>query len=316
MSRNVLTAILILFLPLLIGPVYPGDRSVAVFLSRDLEPHREAQAGFFQVLRERGLSFQHREYDFEGDSARGREFAAAVNGDKPDLVLALGTLAAQIAREEIAGIPVVFANVLNPQASGLVESFEAPRDNLTGVALDIHPGETLEILIRLQPGTRNIGLIYHSPDFEPIIEEIRNAAEDYGIRVRARKVEDISRLPGIFRGLSDEIDAFWMLADDYIITPQTTQYLLLQTLRRRLPCVGISPPYVRAGALFCLYWDSGDIGKQAGEMAIDILTGPPEVPIPPLRPRRQFLYLNQNVASQLNIQIPPRLRDRAVEIYR
>ena len=69
------------------------------------------------------------------------------------------------------------------------------------------------------------------------------------------------------------IDILWAVSDRTVFNPQARQYILLNTLRNKVPFMGLSASYVKAGALFALSLDYEDIGYQTGELASRIIAG-------------------------------------------
>ena len=84
------------------------------------------------------------------------------------------------------------------------------------------------------------------------------------VRSEAEVVEKIDELDG-------KVDLLWSVADPTVFTPQSVRYILLHTLRSKIPLIGLSPSYVRAGALMSLSADYRDVGRQSGEQAVRIL---------------------------------------------
>ncbi len=74
--------------------------------------------------------------------------------------------------------------------------------------------------------------------------------------------------------------------------------------------MGLSPPFVNAGALLALSCDYGDIGKQAAEMAIEILRGGRPGNIQVTVPRNVYLSINMKTAKHIGLRVP----DRAVQL--
>ena len=294
------------------GHTHSESLTACVLLSRDLEPHRQALQGFTKKLLEMGIELSIDEYVLDGDKEMEEKIAQRAFQKKPDFILALGSRAAAIGKKLSPGIPVVFANVLNPRASGLIKDFSSPPDLISGASLDIYPREKLKVLKSLLPDAKRIGILYHSPSLEPLIHEIQAEAEDNGFSVQAIKLKDLGQMPEALEDLISKIDVFWMVADTDIFNPQSTRYILLQTLRSRIPFIGLSPSYVKAGALFCLYWDSVDIGEQAAALVPKIAGDHLPAPVPVTRPRRTTLHINKHVASNLKIRIPTTLKESMI----
>ena len=76
--------------------------------------------------------------------------------------------------------------------------------------------------------------------------------------------------------------------------------------------MGLSPAFVKAGALLALSVDYKDVGVQCGELAAQVLAGQPPPSLPITVPRRVTLYLNLNVAKTISVKIPHRTMEGAV----
>src|SRR6516164_1254729 len=69
-----------------------------------------------------------------GDANRIPALAQELVGLKPDAILTNGTPATATVQRETRTIPIVFAKVADPVASGLVERLDRPTGNVTGFA--------------------------------------------------------------------------------------------------------------------------------------------------------------------------------------
>ena len=83
------------------------------------------------------------------------------------------------------------------------------------------------------------------------------------------------------------------------------------TLRNRIPFVGLSPSFVKAGALLAFTTDYRDLGRQAGEQSVRILTGEDTAGIPITVPRDLSLFINMNTAKQIEVEIDDAIRQKA-----
>jgi putative ABC transport system substrate-binding protein len=97
-----------------------------------------------------------------GNAERLRSFAAELVGMRPDAIFA-GNEAAMMALQQTASsLPIVFAQVSDPVAAGLVASLARPGGNLTGFALWEYgfAAKWGEVLREIAPRTVRIGVIY------------------------------------------------------------------------------------------------------------------------------------------------------------
>ena len=70
----------------------------------------------------------------EGNSEALSSLAGDLVGLRPDVILAIGTLAARAAQSATQTIPIVFARTADPIGSGLAFSLARPGGNLTGLS--------------------------------------------------------------------------------------------------------------------------------------------------------------------------------------
>jgi putative tryptophan/tyrosine transport system substrate-binding protein len=105
---------------------------------------------------------------FTLDSRVLRAAAPFVVSGTPDLIVVISTEAAQIFKEATDTIPVLFAFVADPIASGLVKSFARPGSNLTGftnLPQSSRAGRWLSLLTDLVPGIDRV-MVLHSPPMQ------------------------------------------------------------------------------------------------------------------------------------------------------
>jgi putative ABC transport system substrate-binding protein len=136
-----------------------------------------------------------------GDTNRMQAFAQELVGLQPDIILATSTPVTVALQRETRTIPIVFASINDPVASGIVERLNRPGGNITGFAL-FEPslgGEWLELLSEIAPGLKRPAFMFN-PDtalvstympsletaarslkVEPIITHIHSDVERWGL---------------------------------------------------------------------------------------------------------------------------------------
>jgi putative ABC transport system substrate-binding protein len=71
-------------------------------------------------------------YETSGDINQIRALAQELIGLQPDIIVTNGTLESVAVQRETQTVPMVFANALDPVASGLVARLDRPTGNITG----------------------------------------------------------------------------------------------------------------------------------------------------------------------------------------
>src|SRR6516165_11735145 len=89
-------------------------------------------------------------------------------GLKPDIIVTGGTPTTVAVQRETRTIPIVFVNVSDPVASGIVARLDRPGGNVTGFAIleASLGGRWLELLSEIAPGLKRAAIMFN-PDTSP-----------------------------------------------------------------------------------------------------------------------------------------------------
>src|SRR6516162_3259039 len=120
-----------------------------------------------------------------GEINRIRALAKELVGLQPDIIVTLGTPSTVAVQRETRTIPIVFASVGDPVASGLVAQLDRPSGNITGFANYEASlgGKWLELLSEIAPGLKRAAIMFN-PNF-PLIGFFAPAALS-SCRIRPR----------------------------------------------------------------------------------------------------------------------------------
>jgi len=184
--------------------------------------------------------------------------------------------------------------------------------NATGVMLEFSMETQLRWIRRFVPESQAIGVLYNPQENQERVAEARRIAQRLGMRLVAREVHKPQDLPGALESLAREADLLLAVTDQTVLSPQTTQAILLFSFRNRMPFSGLSASWVKAGALYALERDYEDLGAQCAEMAVEVLNGRAVASIPPVKPRKVEYAVNVRTAEQL--KLPRAANDRFVDI--
>jgi putative tryptophan/tyrosine transport system substrate-binding protein len=127
--------------------------------------------------------------DAQGKAERLPALAADLVARKVDIILAPGTQHAMAAKQATTTIPIVFADISDPESRGLVASLARPGGNITGLS-NLQPdliGKSLELLKQAVPGVNDVAFLWQ-PDVPPerAQREIRQRAEVAAKATRAK----------------------------------------------------------------------------------------------------------------------------------
>ncbi len=276
----------------------PAGKPVRIraIVSQVAGPYQEALAGFRRSLAAAAAGVVVEVVDLEGDSSRAGAAVEAARQDGVAIILTLGSLATKAAMEGAGETPVVAGLVLR-------ESEISRSANATGVVLEFPVETELRYLQRMLPNQKTIGVLYGSPENTARIESATRVAASLGLRLRAHRLGSPRDLPEALDRLAREADALWGVADEVVFSPQMAKPILLFSMRNRIPLVGLSESWVKAGALYALDRDYADIGAQCAELANRILRGASPRSLPPVPPRKVVHFVNGKAARHLKMDL-------------
>jgi ABC-type uncharacterized transport system substrate-binding protein len=227
---------------------------------------------------------------------------------RPDLIISVGTEAAQILLQEVSDTPMCMILIPRTTSEALVREYEqlplAARRPLTAVYID-QPFQRQLRLVRLTlPRSRSLGVVY-GPLSRESEKQLKAAAEGEDDKWDLHAVS-VNRENELFSALTrvlDSSDVLLALPDPLVYNQHTTQNILLETYRQRKPLIGYSHAYVSAGALAAVYSTPRQIGLQVGEHLAE-LRGKAGASMPsPRYPKYFTVEVNQQVAQSLGLTI-------------
>ena len=266
---------------------------ISVIFSSDAQPYKETFYGFKELIKEQKTHFSYSEYNLQ--KTEPEMVCSDILGESPDVVLSIGTKASKLAKEKIKDIPVVFTMVLNEK--------EIVGTNITGTSVNIPDETKLKKISKILPGAKKIAVVY-SDETAPVYKQMLQCSEAMGFQLVSRKVNLPKEFPGVVADLFKQADCFLMIPDSKVYFPQSVEYLLLEGLRNKIPVIGISSVYTKAGALMSFDCDYRALGMQTAGIVLKILNGEKPANLSPEGPEKIKLSLNLVVSERLGIKIP------------
>ena len=264
----------------------------------------KANEGFVAALEEAGIEVDIEQQNAGGEQSAAQTIANKLVNDKKDLILAIATPAAQAVAGATTDIPVVITAVTDPAASGLVESNDAPGGNVTGSS-DLTPvADQIELLTKLLPEAKNVGILYCTAEANSKLqaEMAMDALKEKGLTGVEYTVSSSNEIQTVVESMVGKVDAIYVPTDNVIAAGMTT-VAMIATTEHKIPIIGAEAAHVENGALATYGIDYFEVGKLAGEQAVEILNGksPADIPIAYLSKDKCKLTINEEVAKELGI---------------
>lgn len=266
----------------------------------------EARAGFKEAFSEAGVEVEWDEQNAQGDQGTNTNIMGTFASANLDMVAAIATPTAQAAAQSITDIPVVFMAVTDPVDAGIIADWEAPGANVTGVSDENPVKEQLDLLNQLGVDATTVGIVYSSGEANSRVqvEQAKEAASELGMEIKEATVSNSSEVQQGVESLGD-VDAIYVPTDNAVVSALET--VIGYGESRQIPVIAAEGDSVARGAVATFGIDYRAHGKQAGEMALKILTedaDPASMPAETTPADALKLYVNEEAAEKMGVTIP------------
>jgi putative ABC transport system substrate-binding protein len=284
-------------------------------------PHWQAYvAAFREGLQKLGWSDGrniHIEERWGPNSDELGRHAAEFAGMMPDVILAGSASPTRALQQATRTIPIVFANVPDPVANGLVTNLARPSGNITGFA-NYEPTiavKWLELLKQIAPDVARVAFIYDptNPTGVAYLRAIESAASSFGVQVLGATVRNGEEIERAIAAFAREPNGGLVVAGG----PSTATYeavVIALAARHRLPAVYPTREIVTGGGLASYGVDTSDLFRRAASYVDRILNGEKPSDLPVQFANKFELVINQKTAKALGLDPPISLLARTDEV--
>ena len=255
---------------------------------------------------------------------RIRALARELVGLQPDIFFTGGTPPIVAIQGDTRTIPIVFASVADPVASGIVPRLNRPGGNVTGFALwePTLVGKWLELLSEIAPGLKRAAIMFtpDNPGALVIVPPFETAA-------RSLKVELINAPVHSDLEIEEAINALGREPGGGLVAPGgfgdvvpggftlTHRALIISAAaRNKVPAVYSLSAFARDGGLLSYGPDPVDIYRRPATYVDRILRGAKPGDLPVQFPTKYEMVVNLKTATALGLAVPPSILVRADEV--
>jgi putative ABC transport system substrate-binding protein len=266
----------------------------------------------------RNLVIEYR--DAEGKPERLPALAAELVALKVDVIVAGGQPHAMAAKQATKTIPIIFASVGDPVASGFVTSLARPGGNVTGLS-NLTPelvGKRLELLKQAVPGLSRVAVLWqpggqgeHAD--KDMLKGGDAAARTLGVRLQVVEARGPADFDKAFSEMTKaRAGALTVLPSPIFINER--RRLVDLAAKNRLPAVYPSRDYADGGGLMSYGSNLADLFRRAATYVDKILKGAKPGDLPVEQPTKFELVINLKTANALGLTIPQSVLGRADEV--
>jgi putative ABC transport system substrate-binding protein len=281
------------------------------------------RAGQWQVLRQRlrelgyvegrNLVIEMRWAD--GAEQRLESLAKELLAGRPEIVLVNTTPATKTLMRLTSSVPIVFTEVADPVATGLVASLARPGGNVTGVSAQLTDMNVkrFELMHEVLPSARRFALFgpASSAGIQEVLKRLQVAARSVGVDMRLLDASDSVSIVRAFEGLrADPLDALLVSS----VLAQHNSQIATLAAQSRVPVSFIQKEALDAGGLLVFGPDSNVQYRRIADYVHQILSGAKPGELPVEQPTEFWLGVNLRAARGLGLKIPQSVIVRADEV--
>jgi putative ABC transport system substrate-binding protein len=252
-----------------------------------------------------------------GDTNLIRALAQELVGLRPDIIVTGTTPATAAVQRETRTIPIVFAGVADPVASGIVARLDRPSGNITGFAL-YEPslgGKWLELLSEIALGLKRAAIMFN-PDTSPAsayMPSFETAARSLNVLPIIAPVHSDAEVETAIIALGREPGGgLVVMTDTFMVAHRAS--IISAGARNHVPAVYPESPYPRDGGLLSYGVDTADTYRRAATYVDRILRGAKPGDLPVQFPVKYEMAVNLKTAKALGLTVPQSILLTADEV--
>ena len=238
---------------------------------------------------------------------------------KVDVIIAPTIAEVVAAKKATSVIPIVFYNVPDPVAAGLVESLSRPGGHVTGFTIiqTVLAGKRLELLKETVPNTSRVAVLWNPQDPASAQQwkESQVPARDLGLQLHSIEVSNRSQYEGAFQEVSKRRSGALTVTQN-ALTASNQKLIANLAAKHQLPAMYPRGDFVVNGGLMCYGADREEPYRRAAVFVDKILKGAKPADLPVEQPKKFELIINLKAAKQIGLTIPPNVLARADKVIR
>lgn len=204
-------------------------------------------------------------YDLTDKSQPPERAFRLINDTDTTAVVAIGLRAAR-SSITLAAAPVVFSQVFNYQDHGLI----GPTSR--GVAAIAPLDAQLSAWKQVDPTLARVGLVI-GPGHDDLVTEAEIAAERHGVALDIQVANSDQEALYYFKRMVREIDGFWLLPDNRVLSTRVLREMVTQANRRNVTVLVPNSSMLTIGASISVSTVAADIAARIAEVVDRIHRG-------------------------------------------
>lgn len=277
-----------------------GTGNVAVLYPEIGEPFRSVFSKIIEGVEERASKNRVLSYAI-GPRMNLQDLSQELRKQEVRVVIALG-------RNGLKAATMLGQDNLNIVAGGVLAVPDAEARRMAVFSLAPDPALLMNRLKMMSPGMKRVHVVYDPRQNDWLISLAREAAKAQGLELVAQEALDLKAAVAIYQTwlatADPKRDVLWLPQDSTTVDENTVLPLVLQeSWNRSLTVFSSSLGHVKRGALFSLYPDNVELGRNLARSALSTLASP-EAGARGMQPLREVLVaVNVRTAGHLGLDL-------------
>ncbi|MGS0896684.1 ABC transporter substrate-binding protein [Burkholderia stagnalis] len=252
----------------------------------------------------------------QGNTGTAAQIARKFIGDRPDVIVAIATPAAQAVVASTRSVPVVYSGVTDPVAAQLVKGWGPSGTNVTGVSDKLPLDRQVALIKRVVPNAKTVGMVYNPGEANSVVvvKELKEILAKQGMTLKEAAAPRTVDIGPAAKSLIGKVDVIYTNTDNNVVSAY--EALVKVANEAKIPLVAGDTDSVKRGGIAALGIDYGDLGRQTGKVVARILKGEKPGAIASETSSNLELFVNTGAAAKQGVTLSPDLVKDAKTVIR
>ena len=243
----------------------------------------------------------------QGNTGTAAQIARKFVGDKPDVIVAIATPAAQSVVAATKTVPVVYSGVTDPVAAQLVKGWGPSGANVTGVSDKLPLDRQVALIKRVVPNAKTVGMVYNPGEANSVVvvKELKEILAKQGMTLKEAAAPRTVDIGPAAKSLIGKVDVIYTNTDNNVVSAY--EALVKVANEAKIPLVAGDTDSVKRGGIAALGINYGDLGRQTGKVVARILKGEKPGAIASETSSNLELFVNTGAAAKQGVTLAPDL---------
>ncbi|HGL4256439.1 ABC transporter substrate-binding protein [Burkholderia dolosa] len=252
----------------------------------------------------------------QGNTGTAAQIARKFVGDRPDVIVAIATPAAQAVVAATKSVPVVYSGVTDPVAAQLVKGWGPSGTNVTGVSDKLPLDRQVALIKRVVPNAKTVGMVYNPGEANSVVvvKELKELLAKQGMTLKEAAAPRTVDIGPAAKSLIGKVDVIYTNTDNNVVSAY--EALVKVANEAKIPLVAGDTDSVKRGGIAALGINYGDLGRQTGKIVARILKGEKPGAIASETSSNLELFVNTGAAAKQGVTLAPDLVKEAKTVIK